>query len=276
MAKLKDKKLMLELLKYPATVFYNDYAITIFQSYDQKAFIHYSEGCRSLNDDNQDQEYIVRGHKGSDVFVLRLDDSVYYDKNAKFTIIGSNKRKGINYPLAYYLQQYPSLYDAFGEIAKEIHFLPFIKNPTDDDVHNSLTNDPATIMQVPKLSNKKLKTLLRDHPDCAKHIPESMQTKDIANYLVDKHGGDMLRVVKKVLRDEKLCMKAVRDYATAVRDCPVQTEQIKLEAAKRDGRSLRYIKDPSFAVKLAAVRNHPDAWLHITDEKERRKLKKAK
>ena len=269
MSKPRDRELMKELLKYPATVVFRDHTITVFQTTNENAFWYYSEQTRMLNRDNQDKEWIVRGNKG-DVFVLRHDtwgDSIQ--------VIGSNK-KNRDVGMAYYTQTYPSLFDAFEELAERVFWLPLIRNQTDAKILAAIKASPRQIKFVRNLTQKKLKLYVREQYEILPHIPKEFWTSAFAHYAINVLGGSSLHYVPDVLRDDKLCMKAVLSWAPAIQHCPQQTEELNLAAAKKDGRSLKYIKKPSFAVKLAAVKNHADAWEYIKDEKERRKLKKAK
>ena len=268
MSKLRDRELMKELLKYPATVVFRDHTITVFQTTNENAFWHYSEQTRMLNNDEQDKEWIVRGCKG-DVFVLR--HSTWGDS---IQVIGKNNTRDVG--MAYYTQVYPSLFDAFEELAERIFWLPLIREQTDAKVLAAINATPRQIQFVRNLTKKRLKLYIRETYDVLAYIPKQLWTSDIAHYAVNVHSGSALHHIPDVLRDDKLCMKAVQSWPPAIQNCPEQTEALSLAAAKRDGRALRYINKPSFAVKLAAVKSHADAWEYIKDEKERRKLRKAK
>ncbi len=267
----KDRKLMKELLKYPANVFFRDPYITVFQTEDPKAFIHYSDGCRTYNEMSDDsQEWIVRGYKDNDAFVLR-----YEEWSGTVHMIGSNCRNR-DLSLTYFTQKYPSLFDAFEELAERVYCLPLIRNQTEEKILAAIKEHPRNIRYVRNLTKKLLKTCIREEHGCLSHIENQHWSKDITHYAVDVHGGSVLHYIPDILRSPQLCLKAVRDWAPAIRDCPQQTEELGMVAAKKDGRSLQYIKNPTFAMKKAAVKSHPDAWNYIKDEKERRKLKKAK
>jgi len=275
MSSAKDRRLMKELLKYPATVFFKDKYITVFQTNDPKSFIHYSQGIRTISHHEHEQQWIVRGYRG-DIIVLRhelFDDFI--------RIIGhkpaDGNRIGSDIGLTYYQHLYPSLFDAFEELAEKINCLPFIRNQTEEQIMAAIKENPRHVQSVRKMTKKLMKKLIREFDgSVVPHIQPQYWTSDIAHYIIDIHGGDMLHYVPDNLRSPQLCLKAVRDYPLSIRDCPMQTDELAMVAAKKDGRSLSYIKKPTFAVKKAAVKSHPDAWLCIKDEKERKKLKKAK
>ena len=172
-----------------------------------------------------------------------------------------------------FLKKYPSLYDAFEEKAKQMVFLPMIRNQTDDIIMRAIKQDMNNIHKIENLTHKRKMKILEANVTALDYLS---QTPEMADFAIKHHGGAALSHISEYLRTQKLCERAVSDWAMALQYVPNKTEKICLIAIKRDAMALKYVSEPSMKVLVAAVNRSPEAWNLIKKEKVRKAVKKAK
>lgn len=275
---INEKKLMIDLLRYPAKVYYRDDKIVVITTDNDKAYDYFSNNYRAhaINGARHmhiASNYIIRTYT-NDVFVLQKQFQFSFAPNDHFSF-------GVVWPevsddgrnIEKMAKAYPSIYSAFEKEAKKVAFLPLIQKQSKHDIYRALKNMVSNISYVHNLTHKRCIAIINDFPGAIKYIDQSLE---IAHHMIRTHGGDYLRDIDERYRTEKLCLLAVKNDAFAIRHVPEQTEQLSLLAVKTDGRALKYIRNPSFNVKVFAYNSHPDARALIKSEKERRRIKKVR
>jgi len=257
-------------MKYPASVFYHDDLIDILIPKDAKSLR--GLGGVAVNEHvNTDDYYVVRTHKKSTLVIKEAYAG--FSERAYFQIVNDTlcpSRDPDDFGPV--VRRFPSLYKAFREQAKELHFLPLIEKQLDADVHAALTADIANMKHVTNLTHKRKKYIIREFPGAFQYME---QTTELAKYLIKTEQGS-LRDIKAGLRSRAICDMAVKRDAYDIEYIDGPTEKQKLAAVRRDGRVLKLIRNPSIEVMVAAVNSHNTAWDFIKDEKVRRKIKKVK
>ena len=272
MVKKKDKELMMDMLRHPAELFYHDNFISVLRPTNIESLKYHSNLSivEALAKDDSRVFYVVKTYK-KETFCIYKETSSWFSPYSAFKLVSPSGRRSHEY-LEERIKKYPSLYKAFEKEARQISFLPLIKDKTDDDIYTAVKKDPRNIVHVKNLSLKQKKYILEHFPDCFRYMKQT--TADIKSAL--RQGKISLDDVQTGLRSNAICELALKKSPSNILYVPYPTEKQKLSAVRRDGRLLSHISNPSFEVMVAAVRSHPDAWECIKDEKLRKKLKKAK
>lgn len=277
---------MLDMLRAPATLFFRDDHIAIIQPANQESYQFYapiiktsswakSPGASFLNVyivRTNSKEYFEVTKSASNLAggIFTFGVSAYLDAHVgkgEFATI-----KTYNRTLKEYLKRYPSLYDAFEPMAKKMAFLPLLRKQTDDDIWNALKSSVTNLQYIENLTHKRKLKILKRWPV---FIKEFGQTQELCDFIVKEDGAN-LSLIDEHFRKQKLCERAVGDYAHALKYVPNQTEKICLIAIKRDAMALKHIKNPTMKMYVTAVNRSPDAWSLIKKEKLRKEIKKAK
>lgn len=282
----RDKDLLLELMRHPASVFYRDEKITVLAPQSLSSYEHYTEGTIQIPDRRFMSEqqilsglHVVRTHRG-ETFVIRIVPG-YYKDDAKFQFcVATPNERNVNVmnakdALGDYVTRYPSLYKAFGEQAKKHAYLPLIENQTDEDIARALKKDTHNVVFIKNLTHKRKTKIVETYPDTLRFMD---QTMELCMHAIRVTGGQQLQHVHQTFRTQKLCHLAVQSDARALKHVPpsMQTEAICMEAVKKDGTTLAFIVNPSVSVCIAAVNKSPDAWKYIKDEKILKKVRKLR
>lgn len=290
MAKAKEKKLMLDMLRYPASLIFRDDFITVLTPHTVDALAYHtgitnSKQMRLVSRTietfhNLRHYYIVRTYKNDVYLLMHLDeDELHFYPMGFYTLficidehpIVTGVEKHSHY-CSKLIKEYPSCYDAFGEMAKKSAFLPFIRHQTQEDIDRALSNDPRNIQYLSDMTLTKQKQIIHKFPRCFRYMNQDVS---LVKYALSKVLIS-LDEVKVDYRSNAVCDVALKARPTNIQFVPSPTEKQKINAVARDGRLLQYIKQPSDAVMIAAIKQSPDAWLYIKDEKIRKRLKKQK
>jgi len=278
----RDKRLMLDMLRSPATLFFRDDHIAIIQPVGADSYNFYSPVPASAWQRNGNLEnvfvvrtnskeyFLVRKSAGMAGGVFEFGSSAYLDAhvgNGEFDTIKLYKRT-----IEEYLKKYPSLRDAFGEMAEQMCFLPMIEKQTDAQIWEALEHNLQNIHHIKNLTYKRKVKILTRWPGAIKTIG---QTQELCDLLVKEDGAN-IRYLDQHFLNQKLCERAVANYASALQYVPNQTEKICLIAIKRDAMALKHVRNPTMKILVAAVNRSPDAWNLIKKEKLRREVRKAK
>ena len=280
----RDRRLMRDMLRYPATLFFRDEQLAIIQPNGQESYEFWTPVVKVSSWSHKrdfTNTYIVRsnskeyfevtksaGHMTGGKFTF--GKSAYLDAHVpkgEFATVKTYERT-----ISEWLKKYPSLLDAFGEMAEKMAFLPMIPNQTDEIIWEALNSDLSNIQYIDNLTHKGKLAILRRWPSCIKAMG---QTQELCDFVVKQDGGN-ISYIDESFRNQKLCERAVQDYSPALRYVVNQTEKICLLAIKRDAMSLQYIKNPTMKMYVAAVNRSPNAWNLIKKEKLRKEIKKAK
>jgi len=274
---------MKDMLRYPATRFFRDEHIVIIQPLDERAYTFWTPVVSTWARHRADYTnmYIVRTNS-KEYFEVKVDasnmigggftfsKSAYLDAHVpkgEFATIKTYDRS-----IKEYLKKYPSLYDAFEGMAIEMAFLPLIRIQTDKLIWDALEADQRNLRYVENLTHKRKVQILKRWPSCIKSMGQTQELCD----LVVKENAVNISYIDEIYRNQKMCERAVHDYASALQYVPNQTEKICLAAIKRDPMSLKYVKNPTMKIYVAAVNRSPNAWNLIKKEKLRKEIKKAK
>lgn len=277
---------MLDMLRAPATLFFSDDHIAIIQPTTQESYEFYapiiktSSWTRSSGKDFTNV-YIVRTNSkeyfevtksasnlGGGVFTF--GESSYLDSHVGKDEFGTHRT--YDRSIKEYLKKYPSLYDAFGPMAKQMAFLPLILKQMDDDILKAMKASIMNLKYIENLTHKRKLQILKRWPSCIKEIG---QTQELCDFIVKENGAN-LSLIDEHFRKQKLCERAVSDYAHALAYVPNQTEKICLIAIKRDAMALKYVRNPTMRMFVTAVNRSPEAWTLIKKEKLRKEVRKAK
>lgn len=272
------------MLRYPATRFFRDDKIVIVQPSDKRSYEFWvpiiTTPAHTFWEDYSNT-YIVRTNSKEYFEVKKSSGNMH---GGKFTFGSSSHLdahvskgefptvKTYDRSIQEWLSRYPSLYDAFEEMAIEMVFLPMIRKQTDEIIWDALEADIRNLKYVQNLTHKRKLQILARWPAAIKSME---QTQELCDFVVKQDGANISHIDEHY-RNQRLCEKAVNDYASALQYVPIQTEKICLTAIKRDPMSLKYIKKPTMKMYVAAVNRSPNAWNLIKKEKLRKEVKKAK
>jgi hypothetical protein len=276
---------MKDMLRYPAKTFFRDEHIAIIQPADEDSYVKWTPVINVSG-------YSMRRGDFKNLFIVRANNKEYFEvrKSASNT-----KGGGFEFgPAAFldsfvgkgefdtiktykrsteeYLKKYPSLYDAFEEMAIKMAYLPMIRVQTDKLIWEAMEADKSNIRHIKNLTHKRKMQILKRWPST---IESMEQTQELCDFVVKQDGAN-ISYISEHYRNQKLCERAVGDYASALQYVPNQTEKICLIAIKRDPMSLKYVKKPTMKMYVAAVNRSPNAWNLIKKEKLRKEVKKAK
>lgn len=276
---------MKDMLRYPATRFFRDEHIVIIQPSDERSYEFWTPVITT-------SAWAKRNGDYKDIFIVRTNSKEYFEikksaslaagggfdfgkaayldahvPNGEFATIKTYERS-----IREYLKKYPSLYDAFEEMAMKMAFLPMVRKQTDKIIWEALEADQRNLRYVENLTHKRKVKILKRWPSCIKAMGQTQELCD----LVVKQDASNISYIDETYRHQKMCENAVKNYASALQYVPHQTEKICLAAIKRDAMSLRYVKNPTMKIYVAAVNRSPDAWNLIKKEKLRKEIKKAK
>jgi len=277
---------MKDMLRYPATTFFRDEHIAIIQPSDERSYRFWTPVVQGSawahRHEDYSNVYIVRTNI-KEYFQITVSDrlpspggKIEFGKSAFLDAYVGNGEfdtvKTYDRSITAWLKKYPSLYDAFEEMAIKMAFLPMCRRQTDDLIWRAMEADQGNLQYIENLTHKRKLEILKKWPVL---ITTMGQTQELCDFVV-KQNGSNLSHVSESFRNQKLCEIAVKDYAHALRYVPHQTEKICLSAIKRDAMALRHIKTPTMKMYVAAVNRSPDAWNLIKKEKLRKEVKKAK
>lgn len=282
----QDKQLLKEMLRHPASIVYRDDKILVLLPQTMESYTHYTNGAIQIPDtrflspkEAIEGAHVVRTYR-NEVFVLKTATDPY-DRSTKFQFCVSTPRPSNSNvmnakdAIAEYIDKYPSLYKAFGELAKKHAYLPLIEFQSDDDITRALKKDVHNVVFIKNLTHKRKMRIVEQYPDTIKYVEQSIE---LCTHVIRTAGGDQLKNVSEGLRTQKLCHLAVQSNPHAIKYVPqnLQTVAICMEAVKRDGTALAQIRNPSLEVCIAAVNKSPNAWQYIKDDKLVKKIRKLR
>ena len=281
----RDRRLMLDMLRYPAKLFFRDEHIAIVQANGEESYQFWSPtpmpASRYGGNRDFEHKYIVRANnkESFEVNVSHMDGygnggSINFGKAAFLDAhVSKGETKTYSRSIVAYLKKYPSLYDAFEEKAIERAFLPMIRRQTDDIIMQAIKHNMGNIGLITNLTHKRKLKILEQNVRALEYLS---QTPEMADFAIKHHGGSALSYISEFLRTQKICERAVSDCAMSLQHVPNKTEKICLIAIKRDAMALQFVNQPSMKLMVTAVNRSPDAWDLIKKEKVRKEVKKAK
>ncbi len=273
------------MLRYPATRFFHDDHIVIIQPSDERSYEFWTPVIQGSSWNHRQADY-------SNVYIVRSNSKEYFQVQKSPSNIAGGKFefgksayldahvpkgefatiKTYERSITAWLKKYPSLYDAFEEMAIEMAFLPMVRTQTDDIIWRALEADQGNLRYVQNLTHKRKLEILKKWPLCIKSMG---QTQELCDFIVKLDAANISHI-DPAYRNQKMCEKAVNHCASALQYVPIQTEKICLTAIKRDAMALKHIKKPTMKMYVAAVNRSPNAWGLIKKEKLRKEIKKAK
>lgn len=200
-----------------AKIFYQDDKIKVIVPNTEEASCYFGQGtkwCTAADKNNLFNSY----NKSGKLYIVFAGGKKYqfHFKNEQFMDDADREIDIVDM-----IKKFPSLKDAFSDIArkdKKIKVLPFIKDPTGDEVVIAIGNNMSYILSVSKIDTDTQKEIIRQHPTM---IPLMMAPglfdKDLitkalvdnpyfAQSWIEKYGmdeKDLLNIVKVAGKNER-------------------------------------------------------------------------
>ena len=267
-----EKKLFRDLLTHPASVFYKDEALVIlipstkeslaFHMRDATGFKSTASGVRIRNDDDK---YVVQTRK-NETFLIQLTEMGWQQHT--FALSFAPK----HYSEWQIVKRYPSLKIAFETHAKKMGCLPWIDNPTEEDIETALKADPANMRHVKKPSEAKKRKYLKKFPRTFEYM---QQNPDLVRYAME-NTEISLGEISSQFCSKSICKMGIRKNAHDIKYVPNhhKTKDIILLAIRQNPSVIRELSNVTLDMYVAAVKAGKDGWTYVP-ESMKKKVRKA-
>jgi len=268
-----EKKLMLDLLMHPAEVIFKDENIAVIRPNGIDSLVHHlkvGKGKFRFQDtagarrglSNSNNKMIVATRKG--------------ERFMAYLAAESFMRPSFNWEFAPYteprlLKTYPTLIDAFNDIAIKINYLPLIKEHTKEVIEAAIKQDPANIRYVRNLTEKDKKYWIMQKSATFEYM---QQTKELARFAMDNTDIG-LGEISSYFCSASVCKKGLRKNPLNWKYVPTEhrTNDLLIYAIQQDPQVLNQVKTPTTEMYVAAVRSGKNAWDYVP-ESMKKKVKK--
>lgn len=270
-----EKKLMLDLLTHPAEVIYKDDNIALIRPGGMESLaFHLGQGKGAnqfMNSPshrqlfrNDDPKYVVATRRGERI-LARIQTGAFSSRSRlewQFSPYNTEERL---------LKKYPTLVDAFNDIAIKLSYLPLIKEHTKEVIEAAIKIDPANIRFVHNLTIKEQKYWIRQKVATFEYMNQNKELVQFAMANTDISLGQ----ISSHFISASIAKQGIRKNPHDLRYVPNQhrTHELEIYAIKQDPSVLRHITHPSTDMYVAAVRSGKNAWEYVPDSL-RKKVKK--
>lgn len=270
-----EKKLMLDLLMHPAQVHYKDdqIAVLIPSSTESLAYhLKVGTGDNRYTDsvgqrkrlENFETKYVVATRCGERF--LGAESASSFGGESPF------HWEYAPYTEQVLLKKYPTLINAFDEVAQEIKYLPLIKNHTKELIEEAVKRNPANVRHLRNLTLKDKKYWIRHDSRTFEYMEQNPQLVKYAMDNTDVGLGKIssyfctASICKKGLRKNPLDLKYVPNHH--------KSKELIMYAINQDPRALKEISHPTLDMYVTAAKAGKNGWNYIP-ESLKKKVKRA-
>ena len=268
-----EKKLMLDLLKHPAQVFYKDETLVVLIPSTLESFAYHLNGANgyanssptSIRLRNDDEKYVVQTRK-NERFLIRLTESGW--KQHVFIFEYTPK----NYGEVGIINRYPSLKIAFEEKARKMGDLLMINDPTEDDIKIALKNSAENIRHVKNLTEAKKRKYIKEFPRTFEYMQQNPALVKYAMENTDITLGE----ISSTYCSASICKMGIKKNAHDLKYVPNhhKTDDMIMLAIRQDPGVIKDLRNPTMKMYVAAVKAGKNGWEMVPDSL-RKKVRKA-
>jgi len=150
-------------------------------------------------------------------------------------------------------------------------------SPEDQQKYEELSENPRAypINTLPEVLRLEV---LKQVPNDIEHITNPTEKEQIVALRFTDDAESVLRLIldKNIIPTEQVQLEAVRKNGLVIDYIKNPSEQVQLEAVRQNGSAIRYINNPSEQVQLAAVRQFGRAISYINNPSEQLQLEAVK
>jgi len=268
-----EKKLMLDLLKHPAQVFYKDETLVVLIPSTDESFVYHLTGAHGYSNSgptairlrNDDEKYVIQTRK-NERFLLRLTETGWKQHSFMFEYTPNNYGDfGI-------IKRYPSLKNAFEERAKTMGYLPMINDPTEDDIKIALKNSAENIRHVKNLTEAKKRKYIKEFPRTFEYMQQNPALVKYAMENTDITLGE----ISSTYCSASICKMGIKKNAHDLKYVPNhhKTDDMIMHAIRQDPGVIKDLRHPTMKMYVAAVKAGKNGWEMVPDSL-RKKVRKA-